>query len=489
MSIDAKDVLDVPVGKQHRLSGKMGALSLALTVLAFSAPLTTVSGYIPVALMFGGVGSPLAFIIATAAILIFALGYVSLNSTVKRPGDFYAFISYGLGKSIGLGAGLTAAVSYFLILAGVASFFGVSGAELQKSLLGWALPWYDYTLVCWFVVAVLGYLHVELSAKVLSWVMLTEVIICLSFSFGVIGSAHPDLPALAPFSPSELNKSGVNVPFTLLFIVSFFMGFEATALFRDEVRLPEKTIPLATYGAIIFIGVLYTLCAYVMIMVYGSDIQSVAQNAPATMFSDAFAKYVSPKFSLIVTVLVLTSSFASVLSVHNVLSRYLHNLGTDGALPNLLKKVHPRHSSPYIASFTVSFMVLLILIPFILNGVKPDLLYGQLAGVGSAGVIILMATVCFSALACYFHKGRTQKMSFLSMCVAPAVSSVFFIGLVFLVIKNFDLLVGGEPGERRWMLYCLIAVLGAGALLAQYFKHMHPEIFAKLGRSHIDIEG
>ncbi|UNA35536.1 hypothetical protein LRM35_21840 [Klebsiella variicola subsp. variicola] len=91
MSIDAKDVLDVPVGNQHRLSGKMGALSLALTVLAFSAPLTTVSGYIPVALMFGGVGSPLAFIIATAAILIFALGYVSLNSTVKRPGDFLCF--------------------------------------------------------------------------------------------------------------------------------------------------------------------------------------------------------------------------------------------------------------------------------------------------------------------------------------------------------------------------------------------------------------
>src|SRR3546814_14720376 len=33
----------------------------------------------------------------------------------------------------------------------------------------------------------------------------------------------------------------------LIFAVSCFCGFEATAIFRDEVRDPEKTIPRATY--------------------------------------------------------------------------------------------------------------------------------------------------------------------------------------------------------------------------------------------------
>ncbi|WP_406924783.1 hypothetical protein [Klebsiella pneumoniae] len=210
MSLQTKEFIDLPapVGK-HKLTGQMGAISLALTVLAFSAPLTTVSGYIPVAMMFGGVSAPLMFLMTTAIILLFAAGYISVIAMAKRPGDFYSFISFSLGKSVGLGAGLMASVSYFLILAGVASFFGVSAAELMKSIAGIQLPWYCYALICWAVVALFGYLHVELSAKVLSWVMLAEVIICLGFSGSVIGSGHIAIPVFSPFAASGLTADGL----------------------------------------------------------------------------------------------------------------------------------------------------------------------------------------------------------------------------------------------------------------------------------------
>ena len=487
MTISIEAPLEETVVQQHKLSGKMGVISLALTVLAFSAPLTTVSGYIPVSLMFGGIASPLVFLLVTLLILIFAVGYVSLNNVVKRPGDFYAFISFGLGKSIGLGAGLMAAVSYFLILAGVAAFFGVSCVELHTQLTGNPLPWYWYALGCWLAVGILGYLHVELSAKVLSWVMLIEIVVCLAFAFGVLNSGgDTGMAPGAPFSLGELSKDNVNLPFAMLFAVSFFMGFEATALFRDEVRLAERTIPVATYGAIIFIGAIYTLCAYAMVVAYGNDIQTLAANSPATMFSDAFAKFVDGRFSVIVPVLVLTSAFAAILSIHNVLSRYVYNLSTDGALPRVLCKVHPTHSSPYLASFAVSALVLAVLLPFIISGSQPAILYGQLAGVGTSGVIILMTIVNISALTWYIRCGKAQKASFLKICVAPAISSAVFLALVGLVAVRFDLLVGGEPGERTWMLWCLVSVLLFGVLLAQFFKRFNPSTFTKLGRSHID---
>lgn len=485
MSIEVKNLISSPDDSPVRLSGNMGAFSLMLTVLAFSAPLTTVSGYIPVSLVFGGIASPLIFMMVTAVILIFAVGYISLNDAVKRPGDFYAFISFGLGKSVGLGSGFMAAVSYFLLLAGVASFFGVSCAELHRSLTGFAMPWYAYTLICWFAVAVMGYLNVELSAKVLTWVMFAEIIICLAFVFGVFGSAETQPMGMSPFFPSELTGTGIHVPFAMLFAVSFFMGFEATALFRDEVAMPEKTIPRATYGAIISIGLLYTICVYALIKAYGADIQSVATANPAGMFSLAFANFISPRFHLLLTLLVLTSSFACVLSIHNVLSRYLHNLATDGALPVVLKKVHVRHASPYIASLTVSSMVLLVLLPFIVTGVKPEVLYGQLSGVGTAGVIMLMTLVCLSSII-YFLRERTKAdLSFSKLFLAPLISASFFIWLVFLVVKNFEMLVGGEPGERRWMLYSLMSVVAIGAIIARYFKARKPEVFLRLGRTYI----
>lgn len=486
MSLETKDYIDISTfSNEHKLSGQMGAVSLALTVLAFSAPLTTVSGYIPVAIRFGGVSSPLMFILTTAIILLFAVGYMAVIKAAKRPGDFYTFISFSLGKSVGLGAGLMASVSYFLLLAGLASFFGVSASELMKGIGGSSLPWYCYASICWAAVALFGYLNVELSAKVLSWIMMVELIICLVFSGSVTGSGHIAIPTLAPFASSGFSADGVNAPFAILFAVSFFIGFEATSLFRDEVKSPEKTIPRATYGAIIFIGAIYTICAYALIAAYGPDARNVAQDAPATMFSDALAKFVSPKVSLFVTVLVLTSSFASVLSIHNVLSRYLHNLGTDGAFPRALRKVHPRHSSPCVASLSVSVLTLLVMLPFILSGSQPDVLYGQLSGVGTAGLIMLMTVVCFAAVVWYFRYGRLANMSMFRLLLAPAISGICFIGLTTLVTKNFDLLVGGAPGERRWMLFCLLGFLFIGVALAQYYKANRPEVFARLGRSQL----
>ncbi|QZP31650.1 APC family permease [Pseudomonas sp. DR48] len=485
ITAEAKVVESSSSSNHVKLTGQMGAFSLALTVLAFSAPLTTVSGYIPVALSFGGIASPLAFMFVTAMILIFGIGYVTLNAAVKRPGDFYAFISYGLGKEAGLGSGLMAAVSYFLILTGVAAYFGVSCADLHQEISGFSLPWYWYALGCWLAVGVLGYLNVELSAKVLTWVMVAEVVVCLIFAVGVLkNGGDSTIATAAPFSVGELEKPGVNLPFAMLFVVSFFMGFEATALFRDEVRLPDKTIPIATYGAIIFIGAIYTFSAYAMIMAYGSNVQEVAAQSPANMFTMAFSKFVDGRFHVLTSALILTSAFACILSIHNVLSRYLYNLGTDGALPGFLKRVHPKHASPYKASVTVSLLVLAVLCPFIVLQVKPELLYGQLSGVGTAGVIFLLTLVNFSALTWFFRKGRHEKASILKSFMAPAISSVFFVSLVVLVAKNFELLAGGEPGERVWMLYSLFFVQVIGMLLACYYKKAKPETFEKLGRAH-----
>lgn len=472
-------------GETHgRLTGQMGALSLALTVLAFSAPLTTVSGYIPVALMFGGVASPLAFLLVTAMILIFSVGYVTLNTTVKRPGDFYSFISHGLGKEAGLGSGLMAAVAYFLILTGVASYFGVSCAEFHRELSGHSLPWYWYAIGCWLAVGILGYLNVELSAKVLTWVMVAEVLVCLVFALGVLVGGEPTISPSAAFTPGELSKPGVNLPFAMLFVVSFFMGFEATALFRDEVKLPDTTIPKATYGAVLFIGCIYTLCAFSMIMAYGPSVQSVASNSPASMFTGAFSRFSEGPVHTMVSTLILTSSFACILSIHNVLSRYMYNLGTDGALPRFLASVHPKHGSPHKASISVSLLILIVLLPFIALEVNPDLLYGQLSGVGTAGVICLLTLVNISALMWYFTRGKAANANFMKSCLAPSISTVFFVGLIVLVAKNFELLVGGEPGERVWMLYGIMIVQVMGMALAEFYKRTKPETFSKLGRAH-----
>ncbi|MNI83402.1 hypothetical protein D3C73_1401990 [compost metagenome] len=94
-----------------------------------------------------------------------------------------------------------------------------------------------------------------------------------------------------------------------------------------------------------------------------------------------------------------------------------------------------------------------------------------------------MTIVNLSALTWYVRRGKQEGANFFKAFLAPAISTVFFVGLVGLVTYHFDLLVGGEPGERRWMLYCLIGVLLAGMALAQFYKFNRPEVFARLGRA------
>jgi amino acid transporter len=56
----------------------------------------------------------------------------------------------------------------------------------------------------------------------------------------------------------------------IMFAIASFIGFEATAVFRDEARDPERTIPRATYLALILIGVFYTLSSWAVVSAWGT---------------------------------------------------------------------------------------------------------------------------------------------------------------------------------------------------------------------------
>src|SRR3546814_5404221 len=78
----------------------------------------------------------------------------------------------------------------------------------------------------------------------------------------------------------------------LIFAVSCFSGFEATAIFRDEVRDPEKTIPRATYLAIAMLTIFYTVGSWAFIQALGEAdaVRTIAAH-PSTAFFDMVARY------------------------------------------------------------------------------------------------------------------------------------------------------------------------------------------------------
>jgi len=453
-----------------------------LTVLAFAAPIAAVAGFIPFCIQFGGPAATFIFILATVCLLLFAVGYVTMTKVLPRPGSFYAFISAGLGKVTGLGSAFLAVVSYVLMLGGCFPFIGMTLTELISSMGGPKTPWWLWTIAAWVIVSALCYFHIEVSAKILSVAMVLEVAVVMVFNVAVlVHGGGPDGFTIAPLNPAELSHGDLGIG--LLFAIMIFLGFEATAVFRDEVRAPARTIPRATYGAVAFVGALYITSCYLLTTAYGSHAVQAATDDPKMMFPSAIGHLAAGFFTQLTFMMIITSELAAGISVHNVASRYFYNLGHDRAFPVFFAKVHPRHHSPARASVAVAIVVAALLIPLSVANPAGEGLDAQLFGLATVGILSLMTLVSLAVIVWFRRHGIPADANKFQCYIAPALAILTLGSTVVLSVLHFDLVVGGEPGQNLGLLTVLAASLVIGVGVALYFRATKPRVFAGLGRA------
>lgn len=468
-------------GDTAHLQGRMGVVELALTVLAFAAPLASVVGVLPLVIIFAGVGAPLAFVAATVVLLLFSVGYTTMSRYLPNPGAFYAYISAGLGKTVGLASSFLAMLGYMMVGLGITLFFGIVAHDtVATTLHGPDLPWWSYSILLVLIVGALGYLRIDLSAKVLSVVMVVEIVIVLVFDAAVGAKGGPEGRSLEPFTWSAFSQGQVGV--AVLFAVITFLGFEATAIFREETKNPRRTVPRATYLGVVCIGAFYILTTWLLIVAYGpSQAPDVANaNAPA-MFTDAMQAFVGIWGRDTINILVVTSAFAAVLSCQNIVARYGHSLGVDRALPSALGKVHPRHGSPHVSSLVFTAIFLAGVLVF--SRSDPAKTYAWLAGAGGFPLLLLMFLTSVAVLV-FFHRSRTEITDTTSWHtrVAPVLAIIGLGAALYMSFTNFTLVTGGDEGIAVALQVVTWGVFVAGIVLALFFRAKRPETYARIGR-------
>lgn len=67
--------------------------------------------------------APGDFVFCTVIMMIFAIGYDTMSRHITSAGAFYGYVSYGLGQSIGLSAGLLACLAYMAFEISIVSVF------------------------------------------------------------------------------------------------------------------------------------------------------------------------------------------------------------------------------------------------------------------------------------------------------------------------------------------------------------------------------
>lgn len=467
-------------GRQERLHGTLGVAGIVFMVVAASSPLTVVAGAFPVALAIGnGPGLPAAYVLVAVILLLFSVGYSLMSQHVTNAGAFYSYVTRGISKPTGLGAAFVALVSYTAIQAAV---YGLFGATLSDLLVSWGapeIPWWICSLAAMAVVGVLGFRNVDLSVKVLGVLMLSEVGIIAIMDFGILGQGGAHGISLTSFTPDSFfsGSPGIGV----MFAIASFMGFEATAIYGEESRNAKRTVPIATYVAVILIGVFYAFSSWSVVIAYGPDevVGAAGKNISGLTFA-ATDTYIGGWSQDVMNVLLVTSLFAVLLAFHNAVSRYLFSLGRESVIPARFGRSHDRHRSPHFGSLTQTASAFVVVIAFVIAGLDPVAnVFSWMSGLATLGLISLMALTSIGVVVFFRRTAADQRVW--NTLIAPILGLIGLVFLLVLVVMNFTTLIGGSSSLAFAFEAILIVAFVLGFVLAARWKTSRPDTYAQLG--------
>jgi amino acid transporter len=444
--------------------GVLGAGAITFFVISAAGPMVAVAGGAPVGMLFGnGAGMPAAYLAATAILALFSVGYTAMARHIQSAGGFYAFTEAGLGRVAGGAAAMVALFSYNAMQIGIYGMFGRAASALIAAFTGWTPPWCAPVYVAMAIVGLCGWRQIDISSRILGVLVVGEYLCVLVLDVLILQRGGAIGVSAAPFSPAAFLSGSPAIG--LLFCFASFIGFEATTIYAEEAKDPERTVPLATYLSVLLIGGFYALTTWCMVLGEGPDrLVSWLKAAPdpTRLLFHLSDQYAGADLTLTLQALFVTSVFAGLLAFHNAAARYGLALGRDRLLPAALGRTHPTHQSPHLGSLSQTVLAFVVVTAFAVAGADPVLtLFNWLTNTATLGVLALMALASLAVPAFF----RSRPGSVWRTRVAPLVSGAALIGVLALGTADFGLLTGAS--RLAVVLPASIAAAGAfGAILA-----------------------
>lgn len=503
-------------GVQRLKPNAVGLIGVLFMAVATAAPITAMVGNVPIAVGSGnGAAAPAGYLIATIVLGLFAVGYAAMSKHITATGAFYGYISHGLGRVLGLSAGFLTVLAYVVFEASLVGIFSFFSRDLFASLFNVHLPWLLFAVVMIVANAVLTYFDVNLAAKVLGGLLITEIVmLTLMAGSVVVSGGGPEGWSLSSLNPvnglkgldavvPNVNGAGTmavvgSAGIGLFFAFWSWVGFESSAMYGEESKNPKKIIPVAIMSSVLGIGAFYIVVSWLAIVGTGpSKSIALAQdtNTAGEIFFTPVREHLGGWAVTMFQILLTTGSYACGMAFHNCAARYIYALGREDILPRTAKTIgrtHHSHGSPHIAGFVQTAITLVIVLWFAVSGRDPySGLYGLAALLGTAAILIVQALAAFSVVS-YFHvrKQHPETAHWFRTLVAPGLGGIGMLYVIYLLIKNASFAAGTAKDD---IVFASIPwVVGgtaiAGIVVALVLRARSPQRYDRLGRVVLDEE-
>ena len=289
--------------------------------------------------------SPLAVVLAGAAMAVIVACYAEVASQFSETGGTYLYARAALGRFVGLQVGWMTLLGRFTACA--------ANADLLVIYLGVFWPQVAHPLFRSAVITILiGLLTIVNYCGVRGGTFVSNVfvvaklaplaLICVAGTFYL--ATHAGVPAPMPLTGAHSWRTAI----LLLFFA--YGGYEAALNPMGEAKNPERDAAFALFSALAVVTLIYTVIQFVVVGVVPASLHSERPLA------DAAQVILGRGGAILVTA-------GAMISVYGYLSanlltgpRAIFALAEQRDFPDLFSAVHPKFKTPHIGILVFAFV-------------------------------------------------------------------------------------------------------------------------------------
>lgn len=442
-----------PVGNElstSSLNRVLGALDL--TMLGVGAIIGTgvfvLTGV--AAAKYAGPALIISFIIAGLACVFAALCYSEFASMIPQSGSAYTYGYVAFGELFAWILGWDLVLEYGLASSAVAS--GWSG-YFQSLLSGFGLhlptaltsafdpsegTYIDLpAVIIVLLVTLLLSRGVKESAKFNAIMVVIKVAVVLLFL--AVGVWYVEPANWTPFMP--FGFSGVVTGAAV--VVFAYFGFDAVSTAAEEVKNPQRNLPIGIISALAICTILYIAVSLVLTGIVPFDLLNVKDPvAFALQFigQDWAAGFISLGAIVGITTVLVVMMFGQ--------TRLFYAISRDGLLPKKLSSVHPKSQVPLTSTWVTGLLVALF------AGLVP---LDKLAELTSIGTLFAFATVSLGVAVLRKTQPELKRGFRTPLVPLIPILAVLFCGYLMLQLSSFT-----WQGFGIWLVIGLVIYFSYG---------------------------
>jgi len=304
---------------------------------------------------------PFVYLVGLIAMLFTALSYSQMSKAFPVAGSVYSYVQRGLNPHIGFVTGWLIIADYILVPALLYSFAGMWAGAIVP-----AVPTLVWVVLFILVNTYINARGITLAAKSNLLFLIMELLAVALFVTFMIKYVFIDGQGTGGLSMDPLYQAGkVDLSFIATaasIAVLGFLGFDVISTLSEEVKNPIKTVGRSTVLALLIIGGLFMLQAYLAGLAHPDFNFATTEEKDLALFNIAREVGGDFLYLFILVVGVIAVGVANALAVQSAISRILYSMSRDKLLPfsGFLGQIHPKYQTPFNATIFVAMISIVV---------------------------------------------------------------------------------------------------------------------------------